>query len=339
MAFTIVGTSPFALQASAGTKATKTATKKTASKAKATATKAKATKAAPPPKLAKPQGLKAYAGYKAVKLEWKKVKGADRYIIMRSVAGKKKFRQVGVSKKTTFTDKIKKPYTDYAYRVYAARPYKGKLIKSAPAKKRENSVRRLRIYVTLKAKKKIKGKTIKKGTTIMTEAYGGGYYVFYRDGKAYSVPRVKIKDPHAKYDSGLEYTRKEVSFFVTDYLHRKKLKPTTKYVIWVSTYTQHAYALKKKNGQWVAVRDWDVSTGRAATPTSTGNKKIKRKVFSHHGINFWNCFSDWNALHGISGNMGASLGRLASHGCVRNGNKDAAWIYANCAIGTRIIIY
>jgi lipoprotein-anchoring transpeptidase ErfK/SrfK len=33
-----------------------------------------------------------------------------------------------------------------------------------------------------------------------------------------------------------------------------------------------------------------------------------------------------------------SLGRKASHGCVRVAVKDAKWIWENCGVGTTVVI-
>lgn len=334
------GMAKAALKTAATKKKTEAKKKETEKKeAKKDAKKKKKKKKVKLPKLAKPKKLKAYAGHNSVKLTWKAVPKAKEYIILRSVAGKKKFKRVGKTKKTEFVDNISYIYTDYAYRVVATMKYKKKTIKSPPAKIRKNSVRRLRVYVTFKSNRKYNTGTIHRGTRIRTDGYGGGYYLFDHHGKRHSVPRVAVRDAHAKYKKEGNYKDSEAELFISGYLKSHRLRPDKKYVIWVSTYTQHLYVFKKKKGKWKVTKDWEVSTGKAASPTSTGTKRIRRKVFRHHQIQFWNCFSNWNALHGVTGNMEASIGRNASNGCVRNSNGDAAWLYAKCAKGTLVVIY
>ena len=291
------------------------------------------------PKLAKPRNIHAYSGYRSVKLTWNAVPKAEEYIILRSIAGKKKFKQIGKTKQTNYVDKMDYIYNYYAYRVVATMKYKNKVIKSPPAKVREHSVMRLRIYITFKKTRKIDGLTIRKGTTLRSDAFAGGQYYFTYKGRRLAVPRIMVDVEGKKYEEKDNYTKNDAALFINEIVHRKKIKTNKKYLIWVSTHTQHLYVFKRKNGKWRVVKDWEVSTGRAVSPTSTGLKRIHKKVFSRHGINFWSCFSNMNALHGISGNMGASIGKLASSGCVRNHTSDAAWIYAKCGKGTRVLIY
>ena len=320
---------------------TKQVKKSKDSKKKNDSKKAKAAKPKAPT-LPKPKKLRAYSGYNSVLLKWQAVPKAEEYIIYRSIAGKKKFKQVGKTKKLEHTDKIKYIYNSYAYRVVATKKNpkdKKKLIKSPPAKIRESSVKRLRIYVTFKTTKKYNSGTIKAGTRIKTDGFSGGHYLFSHKGKRHAVSRISVYNAYAKYQKKKDYSKSEAELFMSSFMKAHKVNPKTKYLIWVSSYTQHLYVFKKNKGKWVVAKDWDISMGTAATPSPTGLKSIKKKKFYHHGIRYWNCFSSWNALHGVSGNMSASLGRLASHGCIRNDNGHAAWLYAKCKKGTPVIIY
>ena len=275
-----------------------------------------------------------------VKLKWSKVNGAQYYIIQRSVAGKFKFKQVGVVTGNTFTDKTVSMYTKYAYRVRAAKKVGNKVVKSDPAKIRKLCVSKMRIYVTFKQTKKYNNGTIKKGTRIMTDGFGGGYYLFTYKGKRHSVARIATSGQNAYYLDDRNFSKKEANLFINSYVKANKIRSSKKYLIWVSSYTQHLYVFKKVNGKWKATgRNWEVSMGKASTPSPTGNKKIQKKVSSRHGIPYWNCFSGWNALHGISAGMGSYIGRLASHGCIRNNVPNAGWIYNHCKNGTKVIVY
>ena len=292
-----------------------------------------------PPRLAAPSKLRAYSGYDSVRLTWEAVPKAEEYLIYRSKVDNKQFKRVGKTDKPEYVDRIRNKYADYAYRVVATVKFNNTLIKSPPAKIRQNSVRRMRVYITFKTDEKFSTGTIRKGTRLMSDGYGGGYYIFDHKGKRHAVPRIAVRDASSKYEKNENYSKTEASLFINDYIRAHKISTDRKYLIWVSSYTQHLYVFKKKKGRWKVARSWEISTGRAIAPTSSGNKVISRKVLSHHDVQFWNCFSGWNALHGISGNMYASLGRPASHGCVRSANDDAAWLYLNREKGTPVIIY
>lgn len=289
--------------------------------------------------LAVPKNVHALSGFGCVKLTWDPVPNAQYYIIQRSVAGKMKFAQIATTKERYLVSPVPGIYTNFAYRIIAARNEGGKLIQSAPAKIRESAVSKMRIFVTFKKTKKYDDVTVKKGTRIGADAYGGGYYIFNYKGKRHAVSRISVSNQNADYNRKSNYSKKEAAFFINEYVRQKKINTDKKYLIWVSSYTQRLYVFEKKNGVWSTVKNWDVSMGMASTPSPTGHKVIQKKVPTRHGIRFWNCFSGWNALHGVSGNMKSHLGRLASHGCIRNGVTNAGWIYANCKKGTMVIIY
>lgn len=360
MALTIVGTDSYAFGSSAASTAagpgssgggiltaktdakatTKPSTTKPTTANGKTTTKP-TTKAKPKlPKLRKPKKLRSYSGYKSIKLKWSAVKGADSYIILRTVAGKKKFKQIANVKTTEYVDKVSdKIYTLYAYRVIATKKYGKYVVKSKPAKVRGQSVSRYRVYITFKKDKAFEGGTIHKGSTVRADGYLAGRYRFTYKGKRQSVARILVRVTGSKFEEKDDYSDNEASNFINDYVHRKNITTEKKYLIWVSTYTQHLYVFKMKKGRWVVAKDWEISTGRSVSPTPTGLKRIYKKVPARHGIQFWSCFSSWNSLHGIYGNMAASIGRPASHGCVRNNNGNAAWLFVKCGKGTKVLIY
>ena len=297
------------------------------------------TKAVRVTKLATPKKLKTYSGYGCVKLTWKPVPNAEYYIIQRTVAGKGKFSVRGTTKGTAFVDKTPM-YTKYGYRVTAVRTSEGVTIKSKPAKKRGRCVNKMRIYVTFKKTVEYDNCTIRAGKRIMTDGFSGGYYIFTYKGQRHTVSRISTYNQSADYRTNGDYSRAEAELFINSYVRANKIKSSQKYLIWVSSFDQRLYVFKKKGGRWKATKkNWDVSMGAASTPSPTGNKHIQRKVYEHHGINYWNCFSSWNALHGVTAGMQPYLGRLASHGCIRNATSNARWIFNHCKTGTKVIIF
>lgn len=301
-----------------------------------------ASQTAAPQTLPKVKKLKAYAGYKQIKLKWKKVKGATSYVIQRKVKGGKKWSQVGTSNTSTYIDKVEM-YKTYTYRVYAVNG----TAKSKPAKISKKCVSKMRIFITFRSSRSYgKGVKVKAGQRVMSDKYGGGKYYFKAEnGKYYSVPRYGVRNQKADYvkineKNDNNYSKAEATFFINEYLKSAKIKSNKKYLIWVSSYNQHVYIFKKSKGKWVATKhNWECSMGKASTPSPTGNKTLHKKIGHRHGISYWNCFSSLNALHGVHSGWGAYLGRLASHGCIRNQTKNAKWIYYNCPKGTKVIVY
>ena len=265
---------------------------------------------------AKVTNLRARAGYLSIQLVWNKSKKATYYVIKRSPAGKNKYKKIGTTTSCSFTDTNVVKYHKYKYKVYAAKKVNGKTVASGGKKITEKCVGRLRINITLTKSKTFtrpNGSTfkLKKGTRIRTEDYGGGKYKFYIDGVRYSVPRVATKDANAFYmrpDGDNNYGWNEATFFINRYVKKKGIKSNKKYLIWVSTDAQHLYVFKKKNGKWKPTyKDWEISMGRASTPSPTGNKTLHKKIYYRHGINYWNCYSSLNALHGVSWGMSERL--------------------------------
>ncbi len=67
-------------------------------------------------------------------------------------------------------------------------------------------------------------------------------------------------------------------------------------------------------------------------PFGTSQRKYQG-VLGTHRLNI----GDGYALHGT--NKPETIGRSVSHGCVRLGNEDIAWLYHNVSVGTPVYIY
>lgn len=288
------------------------------------------------------KNLKAIAGYKQIKLTWTPSAGATSYRIVsnwKTEKGKKKTKTVTV-KKPTYTAKADM-YTTYTFKVYAL---KGTAASKAATIKK-GCVNRMRIFVTFKMTRYWDDFKIKKGQRIETNGFAGGMYIFTGpDGKRHAVARINVKKPKAEYKSSRKndknYTKEEAEFFINRFVKKEKVKSTKKYLIWVSEYNQHVYVFKKKDGKWKATnKNWECSTGKAGSPSPKGKKQIEKKVRSRHGTPYWNCFQGYNAMHGVHSNWGSKLGTIQSSGCIRNPNKRAKWIFNNCPIHTRVIVF
>lgn len=204
----------------------------------------------------------------------------------------------------------------------------------------------------------------KGGQTVIAQGFGGGKYEFWYNGNYFYVNYVRVKNCKADYQpnkygtsktysgiwamqnyasaaggteyyQGLRYyDRTSAEYFVNALAKTSR----TKYLIWVSTYTQHLYVFQGSKGNWKLIKDWECSTGAGESPTPTGfNKQLERKVSYRHGVKWWCPFQTWNSIHGKLSSW--YMGGPASNGCVRNFDPNAKWVYDNCPNGTALIVY
>ena len=112
-------------------------------------------------------------------------------------------------------------------------------------------------------------------------------------------------------------------------------------------------------GKWTGdaytelVKEFKCSTGKKETPTPLGTFQMDGKAGGEwYYFKDFNCYAKWATrivggilFHSITFNSAKrqtgsehSLGRRASHGCVRLKIADAKWIYDNCPAGTTVVI-
>ena len=255
-----------------------------------------------------------------------------------------------------------KMYTKYTYKIVAvktivfipndrsgnvivakAKPVASKTINNAQC------VRKMRIKVRARSTRyltshdgKNKHFTFRSGKKVLSDHYRAGAYYFSKNGATFRIMRENARALEADYSrSGKNYTWETANYFVNDYVRKNKVSTGKKYMIWVSSYHQRLYLMKKKNGKWKCVDGWDISMGEIDSPSPTGLHYIHNKHRSKNGIKYYNHYSsrNGNALHGINDSMKGNLGRLASHGCIRNNNKGAKFIYYNCPNNTKVLVY
>jgi len=205
--------------------------------------------------------------------------------------------------------------------------------------------------------------TFKGGQTVIAQGFGGGKYKFWYNGSEFWTNYIRVKNCKADYQANkisksksysgiwarqnyasasgvtdnyqgiLFYDKISAESFVNSYGRSSK----TKYLIWVSTYTQHVYVFQGGKGNWKLIKDWECATGAGESPTPTGDKELERYVRYRHGVNWWRPFQTWNSIHGKL--SGWEMGGPASNGCVRNFDQNAKWIYENCPNGTALVVY
>ena len=126
----------------------------------------------------------------------------------------------------------------------------------------------------------------------------------------------------------------------------KKYSSPTKYLIWISHYTQQVTIFQGTAGNWNIIRSFNVATGRAHTRSPRGIFKIGKKergwfysntkclyVTHYHGANAFHT----RPLYNGGGVATPTLGKPASHGCIRCKNRDAKFIYKSMPRGTTVV--
>lgn len=135
---------------------------------------------------------------------------------------------------------------------------------------------------------------------------------------------------------------------------KKAIKP---YLLKISTKDQRVYAYAPDaNGEYnQLVRTMKCSTGKDATPTPKGTFTNTGPGARWHYFKKFTCWAQYAyyidgdiMFHSVLYNQKDgpvtqssvnNLGRKASHGCVRLSVEDAKWIYFNCPMNTKIIVY
>lgn len=124
-------------------------------------------------------------------------------------------------------------------------------------------------------------------------------------------------------------------------------KKTDSYVIKINKLQNTVTVYKKRK----AIKAFPCSTGRI---TPTGTFRIQQRMRWHvlkgpcygqycsriyKGILFHSVWYHKQNPGTLSNSSYNRLGTMASHGCVRLTVKDAKWIYDNCPVGTKVVIY
>ena len=190
------------------------------------------------------------------------------------------------------------------------------------------------------------GYKVYKNESFTAYGYSGGAYVFTgRDGKEHRAQYVRTKSVSANYRSSGNYSSETAVDVAT------VKDPSSTWFIWASLYCQHIYVLKKVDGKWTLMNDWEISSGAAASPSpsksslfttdsdSYWHRTKYNNIDKHHGNQFmwWVFYSGGNAFH--SNNNQSSFGYPASGGCIRSSYSNANYIYSNVAKKSKALVY
>ena len=128
------------------------------------------------------------------------------------------------------------------------------------------------------------------------------------------------------------------------------IESLTSHLIYVSLADQITYVYKGNMNNWDKIKSFTCSTGINEEKTPTGIFDVRERgewFFSDKynlGGRYWVQFYGDYLFHSVPYNEDKSeildntLGKAASHGCIRLKTADAKWIYDNIQAGTKVII-
>lgn len=161
------------------------------------------------------------------------------------------------------------------------------------------------------------------------------------NNKVYYCKRDNIKSYAAN------YTTKHYSTAVKEAYVKNKTS-NTKYLIWVSQYTQQVSVFQGAKGNWKMIKTFICATGKHTTRSARGTYKITKKedgwfyssTYEKYITHFFGRNSFHTRIHTYGGGYSdATIGRPKSNGCVRLYDDDAYYIWKNMPIGTTVVSY
>lgn len=310
----------------------------------------------------KPSGLKvSKTGNKQVTLKWSKASNAQSYQIYRYDSSKKKYVKVATTKKLTYTVTGLKNGTTYKFKVRSCRTVSGvtkyskftSAVTGKPfsASSYVSTVHPMYFKATVKktvtaspANSSSKKQKVKKGTTVTVLSRGSTCKVKLSSGQ-----QVYIKLSNLNFTKALYTTKNYSNTLKEDFVNSQNYSSSTKWLIWVSTYTQTFSLYTGSRGNWNLVRTDKFSTGKASNPTSVQVCKITRKeegwyyddgTYQKPIVYFYGDNAFHSRLHNSDGSItDSTIGKPATSGCVRMYDDDIYYIYKNCPVGTTVVIY
>lgn len=127
------------------------------------------------------------------------------------------------------------------------------------------------------------------------------------------------------------------------------IKSYTSYLVIVSLNEQLTKIFKGSENNWELIKSINSSTGLPGSETPKGTFKVSSRgswFFSQkyqEGAKYWTSFYGDYLFHSFPMDrnkniLDYTLGKPASHGCVRMTVEDAKWIYDNIPNGTKVIV-
>lgn len=310
-----------------------------------------------------PTNFKAYQACNSkVYLSWSAASNATGYAIYKYDTSTKKYKLIGTTKSTSYTVSGLTNGKSYKFKARTYRKvgtvtrYSTKytsVVTVTPQKLSSSvsSVHTAYFSATVKstvtatpANSSSKKQTVKKGAKVTVISYGTICKVKLTNGQ-----QVYIRYSNLNFKSILYTTKSYSKTLKQDFVNQRGYTSKTKYLIWVSTYTQEYSLFTGSRGKWTLIRTAKVSTGRTSNPTAARVCSITKKAtgwyyedgtYQAPVVYFYSLNAFHSRLHNSDGSIAdATIGKPASSGCVRMYDADIQYIYKYCPIGTTVVIY
>lgn len=300
----------------------------------------------------------------ATNLTWYANGIANGYVIYRYNYSKNKYVEIGRTTTTSFTDQgagdtEKQKYMVVAFRTednrkfyYSAKGpevlvYGSKTVSAAksvhPIYYSAKITRKTGLYEKFR-KDETKQGTIKPGKKVTIIYRRWKQSLVSYEGKKYYIYNGAMRV------NGQSYTKNDYSTQAKElFINSKGYKSKSKYLIWISTYTQRVNVFQGSKGNWKLIRSEKCVTGKMSTYTPLGEFDVTKKKYAHYyGRNFYKhltYFRGNNKMHTRPARrkggkyLNATMGKPLSNGCVRLTDSLAKWVYKNVPKKATVLVY
>ena len=299
-------------------------------------------------------GLTGIDGEKSAILTWSKAAYADSYVVYRYNSSKKTWDVVksGLTQ-LTYTDKGLKAGQKYQYRIAGVNSNgTGALsssIKISVKKTPGTKIRSIGYKAVLKSRAPLFGtsksskrlKYLSKGKKVTTTNYGNGRYEIKIGKKYYWISKDRLK-----FKASIWTTKDYSTKVKEDFVNKKKYSSPSKYLIWISHYTQRVVIYQGSKGKWKMIRSAKCATGTHLHMTPKGKFKVGKKekgwfykkTYEKPIVHFKGQNSFHSRIKNYKGGYAdATIGRPRSKGSTRLYDEDINFIYKKCPKGTTVI--
>ena len=190
--------------------------------------------------------------------------------------------------------------------------------------------------------------TVPANTQVTYETYYGTRFARIRltNGKVGWVDYNAIRISGSQFYTTRDYSTAIKECWVNE-VHN--YSSSSKYLIWISLYTQKVNIFIGSKGNWKLYKACPAATGSNTTPTLVQNTTIKYRSTRWNYEAFYvdkiSLFDyQGRAFHSLPKNFDGTIynptiGRPASHGCIRMRDEDCGFIYTQVPVGTTVIVY
>ena len=296
----------------------------------------------------------------SVNLRWSKNTSVSGYELYQYDTASRKYKKIMTISRTRYTCTIRNleagktyKYLLKAYKVQGGKKYLSMASNkiSVKAQKLSESVLSIRRpYYTVTTNRtvtvldKTTGKkvTLKKGTKLAVTSKGGTTVNgFLKNGDSITIKRSYLKYTGLDVSSKNDYS----TALKQEFVNAKGYRSDTDWLIWVSERTCKVYVYKGSYGKWRLQKTFPCCIGRWQNRTASGIRSILGKrwsdTYNGYVLYFSSGSGDVNNPEGCAFHpkVDNRMGQAISHGCVRMERSDLVYLYNNCPVGTRVVVF